>query len=34
LAALGWSPRTPFRDGLAATYEWFLEEHVREAAHV
>jgi GDP-L-fucose synthase len=25
LAALGWSPRIGLEDGLAATYEWFLE---------
>ena len=25
LAALGWTARTPLRDGLAATYAWFLD---------
>jgi len=25
IRALGWAPRTPFRDGLAATYAWFRE---------
>ena len=25
MAALGWTARTPLRDGLAATYAWFLE---------
>ena len=24
LQAMGWSPRIPLRDGLAATYEWYL----------
>lgn len=26
LAALGWTPRIGFREGLAATYRWFLEQ--------
>jgi GDP-L-fucose synthase len=25
LSALGWSPRIALRDGIAATYEWFLK---------
>ena len=25
LAELGWRPRTPFPEALAATYEWFLK---------
>lgn len=25
LRALGWQPRTPLREGLAATYRWFVE---------
>ena len=25
IAALGWRPRVPLRDGLARTYRWFLE---------
>lgn len=25
LTALGWSPRVPMRDGIAMTYQWFLE---------
>jgi GDP-L-fucose synthase len=25
LNALGWSPRIPLREGIAATYRWFLE---------
>jgi len=24
LQAMGWNPRTPLREGLAATYEWYL----------
>jgi GDP-L-fucose synthase len=24
IASLGWTPKTPFRDALAATYAWFL----------
>ena len=27
LQALGWSARTPLRDGVAATYRWFVEHH-------
>lgn len=26
IQALGWAPRIPFADGLAATYRWFLEQ--------
>lgn len=26
LAGLGWRPQTPFRDGLEAAYQWFLEQ--------
>ena len=26
LAALGWTPRIGFREGLAATYRWFLDQ--------
>ena len=25
LRATGWSPKIPLRDGLAATYAWYLE---------
>jgi GDP-L-fucose synthase len=28
LAALGWHPRVPLREGIAGTYEWFVEHHV------
>jgi GDP-L-fucose synthase len=28
LAALGWHPRVPLREGIARTYEWFVEHHV------
>jgi len=24
LQAMGWNPRIPLREGLAATYEWYL----------
>jgi GDP-L-fucose synthase len=27
LAGMGWRAKTPLRDGIAATYEWFLENH-------
>jgi len=27
LAALGWEAKTPLRQGIQATYEWFLERH-------
>ncbi len=27
LHALGWKPSIALRDGIAATYEWFLQEH-------
>ncbi len=27
LAALGWKPRIPLREGIAGTYRWFLEHH-------
>ncbi len=27
LAGMGWRANTPLRDGIAATYEWFLEYH-------
>jgi GDP-L-fucose synthase len=29
LRALGWTPRMPLREGIAATYQWFLN-HQRE----
>lgn len=30
LAALGWQARTPFAEGLASAYQWFLaQETVR-----
>jgi GDP-L-fucose synthase len=29
LAALGWRARTPLRAGVAATYRWYLDHHVR-----
>jgi len=29
---LGWSPRTPLREGLALFYRAFLEEHVNAGA--
>jgi GDP-L-fucose synthase len=32
LAALGWTARTPLREGLAATYRWFLEHEAEAAA--
>ncbi|HET7134247.1 MAG TPA: GDP-L-fucose synthase, partial [Gammaproteobacteria bacterium] len=31
LTALGWRPRIALRDGIRATYRWFLE-HVYERA--
>jgi GDP-L-fucose synthase len=31
LAALGWRARTPLRDGLAATYRWYVDNVVPEA---
>ena len=31
MAALGWTARTPLRDGLASTYAWFVE-HAAHAA--
>ncbi|APZ97996.1 GDP-fucose synthetase [Sphingopyxis sp. QXT-31] len=27
LAAMGWSPKIELRDGIAATYDWFLAHH-------
>lgn len=27
LAAMGWSPKVGLRDGIAATYDWFLAHH-------
>ncbi|MBL8650305.1 MAG: GDP-L-fucose synthase [Sphingopyxis sp.] len=27
LAAMGWSPKVALRDGIAATYDWFLAHH-------
>jgi GDP-L-fucose synthase len=33
LAALGWTARTPLREGLAASYRWFLDnERTHRAA--
>jgi GDP-L-fucose synthase len=29
LAALGWTPRTPLREGVARTYRWFVERGAR-----
>ncbi|MDB5663266.1 MAG: fcl, partial [Sphingomonas bacterium] len=26
LRAMGWAPRTPLREGIAASYAWFLEQ--------
>ena len=31
LAELGWRPRTPFREALAATYEWFSKTEGSQA---
>jgi GDP-L-fucose synthase len=31
LAQLGWRPRTSLRDGLTATYRWFLQHEVNES---
>jgi GDP-L-fucose synthase len=28
LAAMGWSPKIDLREGIAATYDWFLAHHV------
>ena len=25
IAALGWNPQIPLRDGIAATYRWYLD---------
>jgi GDP-L-fucose synthase len=30
-ASLGWRARTPLRDGLAATYRWYVDNVVPEA---
>jgi GDP-L-fucose synthase len=27
LQSLGWEPKIPLREGIASTYEWFLERH-------
>jgi len=27
LRTLGWKPSTPLRQGIAQTYEWFLNNH-------
>jgi GDP-L-fucose synthase len=32
LRAMGWRPRIGLREGIAATYRWFLEHHVQKAA--
>ncbi|MBJ3774925.1 GDP-L-fucose synthase [Acuticoccus sp. 2012] len=32
LDALGWQPRIGLRDGLSATYRWFLDHHMAMAA--
>lgn len=32
IKALGWSPRIPLTDGIAAAYEWFLEHRAPAAA--
>lgn len=32
LHSLGWRARTPLRDGIAATYDWFLEHHAAAIA--
>jgi GDP-L-fucose synthase len=32
MAALGWAPATGLREGLAATYAWFLAHHAATAA--
>jgi len=32
LQAMGWSPRIPLREGLAATYEWYLSSAHQEKA--
>lgn len=34
LLAMGWRPRTPFRDALAVTYQWFVRAHGRPPAAV
>ncbi|CAN5591783.1 GDP-L-fucose synthase [soil metagenome] len=31
LNALGWRPKIPLRDGIASTYEWFLEHELGSA---
>lgn len=32
LRAMGWKPKTGLREGIAATYNWFLENHSAAAA--
>jgi len=32
IAKMGWTPKTPFAEGLARTYEWFLENVAEHAA--
>ena len=33
MAALGWTARTPLREGLASTYAWFVEHAAGAAGH-
>jgi GDP-L-fucose synthase len=32
ITALGWKPKIPLREGIARTYEWFLENYVQRLA--
>jgi GDP-L-fucose synthase len=32
LTAMGWRRKIPLREGIAQTYEWFLEHEVGTAA--
>ena len=33
LAALGWEPKIPLRQGIEVTYRWYVEEGARRTAH-
>ena len=33
MTALGWSARTPIRDGFSETYAWYLANQLKEAGH-
>jgi nucleoside-diphosphate-sugar epimerase len=34
IAALGWAPEISLEDGIAATYQWYLENALESETHL